>query len=136
MQHFMAEREQLQSMGHLVGQQRESPCVLCSSPATQLHLAEETPETPVQEGEKKPRRCISVEIPPTAAGHLRGYVPIPRSATICPFPRHILFVWDRGSPVFSVERTNMVALLSSSPKGAGLSEKYVDLGRKRSPTRK
>ena len=53
---FIAERELLQSTGHLVGQHREIPCVHCSSSGTQLHLAEDTPETPVQQGEKKTKK--------------------------------------------------------------------------------
>lgn len=102
----------------MVCQTRESPSVRHSSPGMQLHSTEA--ETAVQQGGKKPRSCISIEIHPTAEGHLGGYVPIPRDATVCPFPRHILFVWESGSPVFSVEHTNMVVLLISSPKGTGV----------------
>lgn len=48
---------------------------------TTAALADNTPETPVQQGDKETRSCISVEIDSTAAGHQCGYVCIPRGTS-------------------------------------------------------
>lgn len=54
-QPFMAERELIQSMGNLVGQQ-ENPHLRCSSSGTQLQSAEHIPEITSPARGLKPKR--------------------------------------------------------------------------------